>query len=46
MLTAADENLHRYHSKKLPDQTIFASHLRYKQMPEALQSVLDILPQP
>lgn len=46
MLTAADENLFRYHNKKLPDQTIFASHLRYKQIPEPLQSVLDILPKP
>ncbi len=46
MLTAADDKLFRYQHKKLPDQTIFASHLRYRQMPESLQSVLEILPKP
>ncbi len=44
MLTAADDKLFSYRDKKLPDQTIFASYLRYKQKPEPLRSVLEILP--
>ncbi|MCX6127794.1 MAG: LysR family transcriptional regulator [Proteobacteria bacterium] len=43
-MVTADETLYCYRDEKLPTQTIFASHLRYRQIPAALAGLLAILP--
>ncbi|MBC7662038.1 MAG: LysR family transcriptional regulator [Chitinophagaceae bacterium] len=40
------KELRSYKKDTLPRQTIFASHLRYRKAPEALQTLLSMLPSP
>lgn len=45
-MTQGHKDLKLYRKDKLPRQTIFASHLRYRKAPETLQALLDMLPRP
>lgn len=43
-MVEGEKDLHLYRAAKFPRQTIFASHLRYRKTPEALESLLQLLP--
>ncbi|MFY7930338.1 MAG: LysR family transcriptional regulator [Oligoflexus sp.] len=45
-MTRHETDLKLYRDKKLPGQTIFALHLRYRKTPEALEKLLALLPVP